>query len=147
MTTLSERFLTLHPDALSACGATTDEVAEAERTLGVSFPEALRRYLMELGYVEAGSAEFFGLGAGVPKHLNLVDRTIAERTTLHPNIPRHLIPVLNDGCGNHFCIDLRDGTADPPIVFWSHELGTDQTPGRVADSFSRWLLDDSGDEA
>ncbi len=147
MPTLSQQFLALHPDALTACGATAEEVAEAERRLGVVFPEALRRFLMELGYVEADSAEFFGLGAGVPEHLNLVDRAIEERTTFHPNIPPHLIPILNDGCGNHFCIELRTGAADPPIVFWSHELGSDQTPSPVASCFSRWLLSDSTDEA
>ncbi len=147
MPTLSERFLTLHPGALFGRGASADEVAEAELRLGVSFPESLRRYLMELGYVEAESMEFFGLGAGVPEHLNLVARTISERTTYHPNIPRHLLPVLNDGCGNRFCLDLRDGNADPPMVFWCHELGTDQAPSVIATSFTSWLLDDSNDEA
>jgi hypothetical protein len=142
MSTLSERFMALHPDALSGCGATAEEVADAERKLGVLFPETLRSYLVELGYLEFDSVEMYGLGTGVPEHLNLVECTIAERTVLYPNIPTQFIPILNNGSGDHYCLDLRPNAADPPVVFWNHELGSDQMPELVARRFSGWLLDE-----
>jgi cell wall assembly regulator SMI1 len=147
MSTLSERFMALYPRALSGIGASAEEVADAERKLGVSFPEAFRAYLTDLGYLEFESVEMYGLGVGVPKHLDLVENTIAERTVLHPNIPIQFIPVLNNGCGDHYCLDLRPNALDPPVVFWSHELGPDQTPAFVAERFTGWLLDGTDDSA
>jgi cell wall assembly regulator SMI1 len=145
MATLYERFTILHPSAHFGRGASAAEVADAEQMLGVSFPATLRSYLMEFGYLEIDSSEMYGLGAGVPSYLNLVKNTIDERTILHPNIPVRFLPLLNNGCGDHYCVDMCSGTPDPPVVFWSHELGSDQTPQLVAKTFSEWLLDGLSD--
>jgi hypothetical protein len=134
-------FLDSNPSALVGRGATEQEIVAAERQLGASFPKAFRSYLGECGYLEYGSAEFYGLGVGVPKHLELVRRTIEERTQFHPHIPVHLVPFMANGGGDHYCIDLSAPIDDPPVVFWDHALGATQQPYQLADTFSSWLLE------
>ena len=49
---------------------------------------------------------------------------------------------MNDGGGNHHCLDLsRATTEDAPVVFWDHEHedGPQQVPSDWAPSFSAWL--------
>jgi cell wall assembly regulator SMI1 len=133
-------FIEANPSAQTGQGATDSEIAAAERELGVTFPSVFRSYLAEFGFLEFGSAEFYGLGAGVPAHLNLVRNTVAERTEFHPHIPSHLIPFMPNGGGDHYCVDLSARADDPPVVFWNHELDTAQQPEQLADTFSSWLL-------
>jgi hypothetical protein len=59
-------------------------------------------------------------------------------------LAQHLIPVMNDGSGNLYCLDTSVAD-EPPIVFWDHEAGSDQTPEIESGSFASWLasrLDD-----
>ena len=60
-------------------------------------------------------------------------------TEMHPPISPHLLPFWNDGCGNHYCLDTSASAAEPPIVFWDHELGSDQEPYFYAKDFATWL--------
>lgn len=142
---LFRTFLGANQDAVFSCGATDEEIAMAECELGVSFPAVFRRYLSEFGYLEIRSAELYGLGAGVPQHLDLVRNTKAERSEFHPYIPHHLIPFLPNGGGDHYCIDLSSGADDPPVVFWNHELDSEQRPPLLADRFTSWLLQHTND--
>jgi len=57
-------------------------------------------------------------------------------------MPHRLIPLMNDGSGNHECLDtskIKDG--DCPVVFWDHEhpRGILQSPKRISVSFTAWL--------
>jgi hypothetical protein len=73
--------------------------------------------------------ELFGVGSDVPTYLDLVRMTESERSVARPHIPPSLIPILNDGFGNHYCLDtesLHDGEC--PVVFWDHEKGAKQDP-------------------
>jgi hypothetical protein len=140
-------FLDENPTAKVGRGATDGEIGSAESALGVVFPPVFRRYLSELGYLEFGSAEFYGLGEGVPAHLDLVRNVMDERLRFHPHVPSHLIPFLPNYGGDHSCIDLSDPVDDPPVVFWDHELDAAQVPSRMADTFTSWLLDHTGEWA
>lgn len=133
-------FIESNPTAQIGQGASDNQITTAEREIGVTFPSVFRSYLAELGYLEFRSAEFYGLGVGVPPHLDLVRNTIAERTEFHPHIPAHLIPFMSNGGGDHYCVDLNTHADDPPVVFWDHELDTTQQPQKLADTFSSWLL-------
>lgn len=135
-----KEFMTVNPDAMTGTGAADVQIAAAERELGISFPGVFRRYLSELGYLELRSAEFFGLGMGVPPHLDLVDNTQTERTVLQPCIPHHLLPFMANGGGDHYCIDLSEGKEDPCVVFWDHGLDSAQHPKVLAETFTSWLL-------
>lgn len=78
-------------------GASEAEIAVAEKTLGVPIQGDYRRFLLEFGWGGAESLELFGLGADVPRHLDLVEITLSERTEMHPRLPHHLLPLMNNG--------------------------------------------------
>ena len=54
-----------------------------------------------------------------------------------------LLPVMNDGAGNHFCLDcgkLKDGVC--PVVLWEHDNPKEekQRPSKVSASFAKWIV-------
>ena len=123
-------------------GASPADISTAEAALGTKLPESYTAFLREFGWGGVDSWELFGVGAGVPSYLDLVRMTESERTTFHPHIPPHLVPVMNDGFGNHYCLDtasLHDGEC--PVVLWDHEKGARQKPEVVSSQFDQWLLD------
>lgn len=50
-------------------GVSEGAVDAAEKELGVRFPPDLKQYLSRFGHIEVGHFEFFGLGDGIPDHL------------------------------------------------------------------------------
>lgn len=135
---VSERLRSL-PDKEVGQGATDEAIRQAERELGVTFPDGYRAFLRDFGWGGFGF-ELFGLGPGVPRHLDLIHITLSERTEPFIRIPHHLVPIMNDGGGNHYCLDtasMRGGEC--PVVFWDHELSEDQVPSKDADAFASWL--------
>lgn len=84
--------------------------------------------------------ELFGLGADVPPYLSLTAMTRSEREEMSPSLPAHLIPLMNDGGGNLYCLDSRGG-GEPPVVFWDHTAGARQEPAQVASDFTTWLAE------
>lgn len=119
-------------------GVPDEEIARAEQALGVQIRGGYREFLRCFGWAGIGSVELFGLGADVPRYLELVEHTRSERTECHPRLRRNLVPLLNDGFGNHYCIDT-DSEGEPPVVFWNHEAGEEQTPKFEANDFVSWL--------
>lgn len=117
--------------AIVGGGADDSAVEEAERRLCVRFPESLRSYVRKLGWVEAGSLEFYGLGAGVPRHLDIV--RLCESEWSDGGLPRTLIPVLNDGGGNLYCVDTNGAGA---VVYWDHSGGP---VAQTATRFDEWF--------
>lgn len=118
-------------------GASEADVAAAEKALGVPIRGDYRRFLLELGWGGAGHLELFGLGSDVPRHLDLVERTLSQRTEMHPRIPHDLLPIMNNGGGDLYCLDTT--TPGPKVVGWWHEEGESQTPTEEADDFATWL--------
>jgi cell wall assembly regulator SMI1 len=127
-------------------GATAEQIMEAEQTLKVAFPESYRAFLRDFGWGGVGHIEIFGLGDDVPAYLDLISVTRSERTEMRPQMPTFLIPIMNDGAGNHYCLDTRQFfERECAVVFWDHELGEYQQIERVASTFEEWLqamLDD-----
>ncbi len=131
------------PDKECGRGATGTEVAAAEQALGVHLPASYKAFLAKFGWARIHYDPVYGVGSSVPREYELVLSTQLERHEAYPLIPLPLIPVMNDGAGNHYCLDtarLRDGEC--PVVFWDHEHPdeSDQTPEDVAPSFDRWLI-------
>lgn len=63
-----------------------------------------------------------------------------ERTEMHPALPPYLVPLMNDGGGNLYCLDSRR-EGEPPVVLWNHEAGESQEPERVAADFLSWMAE------
>jgi len=145
MTTYSEiESLLKHlPGFEHGVGASAEQIRHAERQLGVAFPAEYREFLANLGWADSITAEIYGLGPDVPPWLDLVRVTLSERSEMVPRLPHSLLPIHNDGAGNHICIDTSSGSRreSAPIVFWSHAAGERQTPVKIADGFFDWLAD------
>jgi hypothetical protein len=138
---LEEKLLSYERRGQGA-GASEEEVRNAEDQLSVSIAGGFRRFLTRFGWVRVNAVEIFGLGRDVPRHLDLIRLALSERTEMEPQIPPELLPVYNDGGGNLYCLDTsRRKEGEDPIVFWDHELGRDQTPDFVSETFVDWLCE------
>jgi cell wall assembly regulator SMI1 len=134
-------FIDAYEQMSQGVAATEKEIESAESELGITFPLELKAYLIVFGHLEIGHHELYGLGLNIPDYLSIVKETLLERHQFRPHIPVHLLPIQNDGAGNHYCLDLSVGIEDPPIVFWNHDGDETQTPDVVSSSFTSWLLE------
>lgn len=134
-----------HPTNDLGGGATAAQIRAAERELGVALRGSYRSFLHSFGWGGVDDIEIFGLGADVPRHLNLVEVTKSERNEAQPPLPVSLIPVMNDGAGNLYCLDASETYREEyAVVFWDHEAGGDQEPEQVAGDFAQWLSERAG---
>jgi cell wall assembly regulator SMI1 len=124
-------------------GASDHEIADAEHVLGVRFPEDYKLFLSRYGWAEIGCDILYGLGMDAPYGLTVAKNAFSERYEAQPHIPHHLVPIMNDGAGNNYCLDTSRFLGDEcPVVFWDHEHpnGSNQVPIQVAQSFDRWIV-------
>ena len=122
-------------------GASVEAVKFASQTLDVHLPDDYKAFLVKYGWARLLRDEFYGVGENVPKHLDLITNTTSERTAFRPYLPVYLVPVLPDGAGNHYCLDVsRSSAGICPVVFWDHEEGETQRPEDIAVSFSDWMV-------
>jgi hypothetical protein len=89
-----------------------------------------------LGFLSYEDRELFGLGPDVPPHLHLCSVTDRERAAFNP-LPLKYLPIMNDGGGNLYCLDLTNGGDDPPIILHDHEVPN--APTLESGSFVEWL--------
>jgi len=128
-----------NPDSSFGSGATEQEIAAAERLLGVSIRGDYREFLRRFGWGGVGDIELFGLGRDVPKYLDLAVLAASERDEMNPPLPHHLLPVMNDGGGNLYCIDTIRADEMPTVVLWRHDEPITQKPTHQANDFTSWL--------
>ena len=121
-------------------GVGETEINIVSARLGVNLAGGYRLFLQRFGWGGVESIELFGLGADVPPYLSLTAMTRSEREEMSPALPPHLIPLMNDGGGNLYCLDSRVA-GEPPVVFWDHTAGEQQEPTRVAPDFITWLTE------
>lgn len=122
------------------CGASREQISNVMNGMGVVFPESYIWFLKEYGWVRLGGDELYGLGPDIPAYLELGRITESERKDARPHLKHYLVPIMNDGAGNHYCLDtLKMNEGECPVVFWDHELGEEQEPQCVSGSFSEWL--------
>ncbi len=125
-------------------GASDQDIADTECEIGIRFPASYKAFLRVFGWARIYHDPIYGIGPSCPRPYALVEHVVLERTECEPNIPHQLVPVLNDGAGNHYCLDTSRFHGDEcPVVFWDHEHwdGSDQSPEEVSPSFDRWLID------
>ena len=136
------------PDKEIGSGASAEAVQAVEQTLGVEFPNDYDAFLRRYGWARLMYDELYGIGDSVPGHLNLITNTVRERTDFRPYMPKYLVPVLADGAGNHYCLDLSKADSGAcPVVFWDHDEGETQTPKVIGSSFSDWIVEHVTEQA
>ena len=124
-------------------GATSQQIELAKQQLGVAFPRSYKAFLEHFGWASIDGLELYGLGEDVPAYLDLVKMTLSERTEMGPRLPSHLLPLMNDGFGNHYCLDVRlREQGECPVVFWDHNSGEAQEPEYVARNLEGWLSEE-----
>jgi hypothetical protein len=115
-------------------GASDQSIGDAERVLG-RLPSDYKLFLRRFGYASAGSNEFYGLGEGVPRYLDVVEMSLAERRD-SAGFPADGVVIFNDGGGNlNF---LREVDGESPVYAWFHDEPDDVQVD--SPSFSEWLL-------
>jgi cell wall assembly regulator SMI1 len=124
-------------------GATPQEIEPAEKRLGVGFPASHKALLGQFGWASLEGLELYRLGEDVPTYLDLVKVTLSERAQMRPRLPSRLVPLTNDGAGNHYCPDVGSrGQGGCPVVFWDHDSRGSQDPEHVAPTLEAWLLEE-----
>jgi cell wall assembly regulator SMI1 len=131
----------------SARGASTEDIAAAERLLGVRFPAEYAALLTthagaygDADFTFPGSAArgSIGLWLGLsPWDRESIWTTLSTWTAEH-EMPRTVVPVAADGGGNCLCLDYRS-SHDPSVAFWFHELLGEEGLSDVAPSFRAFL--------
>jgi cell wall assembly regulator SMI1 len=124
------RRLRSYREAEFGRGATPREIELAAEQLGVELPGSYKAFLGHFAGTSFEGLELYGLGGDVPAYLDLVDVTLGERTQVRPRLPSRLIPLTNDGAGNHYCLDVAPRRARRmPGSFLGSQLGGISRPG------------------
>ncbi len=127
-------YLLRRPDLKRGDGASEQDINRLTAAWG-DLPDDFARYLRDFGWVSFGSHELMGLGAGTPRHLNLLDQ--AESLWQGSGaVPRQLLPFFNSGGDWLYCLSrLHKGR---PVVVWSYE---EQPYDERYRDWSSWFLD------
>jgi hypothetical protein len=100
--------------------ASSDQIAEAERALGLRLPRSFVEFLTTSGEIEIGATRVLGVGPShlVPSSSGFVEATLQGRQDL--GIPQHFILCVTYPNNLHVCLDTFDMHADEgPAVLWS----------------------------
>ena len=124
-----------------------------EAKIGVRFPDSYRSFLLTYNGGRPAPSHFTAVENGELVLMRIhfffgVDDPddgydlLWNYTTFTGRLPRHVIAIANDECGNRFCLDLR-GQGNGRVLFWDHELegvGAERALGTVIESsFEEWL--------
>ncbi|MFF3645366.1 SMI1/KNR4 family protein [Streptomyces sp. NPDC002564] len=118
----AEQFVRLvrdHPEeSVFAGGCSDDDIAEAERRLGVVLPASYKLFLRELGDCDVAGDEFYGIVLREGQMLGAVTETLDLRDSA--GLAPQLVAFRPDGMGGYFVLDTSrvgpDGEA--PVYAW-----------------------------
>lgn len=132
-------LLRARPRASYGEGATNAEIERLQAELAVRLSDDYRGFLGEVGWAAFSAFEVYGINVGALRHMDVARETLDERTICEPRLPHHLIPVMNNGSGDLYCIDTSD--PDGRIVQHIHDNDEEDRIQYVAPNFGQWLLD------
>lgn len=122
-------------EASLGLGADDDEIAEAERVLGLTIPGAYRTFIREVGWASVRGLEVFGLGEEVPAELDV--RTVT--TEIRESMPSNALPFARDE-GENFCLDAEhEGPYESPVFRWRPEAASKDALEYAGHDFASWL--------
>lgn len=126
--------------------ASAEQVAGAERLLGVRFPSGYAQVLREFAgangdavfqFPESSATGSIGLWLSpLPWERNSLWSTVS--TWEEHELPESIVPIAEDGGGNLLCLDYR-GSKGPSVVFWFHELVGEDGLREVAPCFEAFM--------
>jgi hypothetical protein len=132
------RTITAGRQVAMGTGISVDQLEGIERELSLRIVGGYRLFLLEVGWLQLDADEIYGSGDDVPLHLDLVSVTRSERQEALPNLPHNLLPVLNNGAGDLYCLDTASH-GEPPVVARWHEGAGLESPELIAADFDAWL--------
>jgi ABC-type multidrug transport system fused ATPase/permease subunit len=105
--------------------ATSDQIAEAERTLGLRLPISFREFLSTWGQIEFGSTRVLGITAATDAarstDAGFVAATIEARRTL--GLSPHFILCVTHPNNLHVCLDTFSmRNEEGPAVLWNSSV-------------------------
>ncbi len=125
------------PGADVGVGGSAEVIAALEARCG-ALPADYRRFLVDFGWLSVRHREIFGIGPGVPTHLDVGALTASEREEY--GLPDRYVVIMNNGSGDLYCLDLGAAPSSDtcPVIVWLHQ---EQAPEFVASSFVGFMLD------
>ena len=128
------------------------DIKAVEEELGVKFPndyiECIKKYhggapekdcftFDSVKYGEMGSCLGVLLRLDQKKEENILD----TMKNLNDQLPKKIIPFGDDGGGDFMCFDYRDIKEEqsPKVVYWHHELNTEESISYLAQSFTEFI--------
>ncbi|WP_273834209.1 SMI1/KNR4 family protein [Guptibacillus sedimenti] len=57
---------------------------------------------------------------------NSSEHIIKNYNIYKTSIPKNVLPIADDPAGNLICLDYKDSTHTPKVVFWEHENAADK---------------------
>lgn len=120
-----------------------NQVCDAERKIGFSFPESFRHFLLNYGSGDFGGREFYGL---VPGDNNLEEAPNSLWLTLdlraRENLPDDFYVIEDIGDGTTACLLLsHDSKGECPVVLWDYGEGNVDCPHVLAQSFGEYFYE------
>ena len=123
-----------------------EEVENAEKILGITFPRSYREFLKKHGHVDVKSLDVMGLSRYNYQNSGyggLVWSTLNGRNNLSQ--PNNIITLEHIGDGSYYALDLSQMNDDNecPVVIWPVG-GYEMTPVLeiVAPDFGTWFLEE-----
>lgn len=136
-------------DAKTLCGAgvSEDDIALAEKELGLLLPLSYRTFLRECGWVSVKGLIVWGLPSEEERICynaqSIVD--IVARARREYGLPAHLVWISSDGSDFQFMLDTSVMVdQEVPVVNWPLGLSADDMAARdgaeiMAPSFALWF--------
>ena len=117
-------------------------VAAAETAIGIAFPPTYREFVRQLSAGNFRAFEIYGVtGANfdrgkVPNGIWLTLQLRREGA-----IPPNFLVIADAGDGAYYCLDLRPGGQECPVVIYEPAIPTiPQRPEKVAEDFGEFFL-------
>lgn len=139
------RLMKAQPELCEFAGPRPESlVQKAEQRLGFRFPPTYRRFVLEYGAGNFGSAEIFGVIADDFEQSAVPDGvwyTLQERTMVA--LPPNLMVIHNDGMGNLGCLQaMPEAEREGSVILYrpGAQFGNQRSEVLAAD-FGEFLLD------
>jgi cell wall assembly regulator SMI1 len=129
-------------------GAQESAIESFEKYTSLRLPEDFRQFLMRCNGFSIMSDVLYGIH---PENeaIDLLSNYFWERNESGNPIYRFLVPIMPDGQGNNYCLDLsRGGHSQATVVFWQHDYDYEfhsEIPDIVAHDFLSFLRDTLAD--